>query len=111
MPTREEKTTASTRWRVFLPVGLAATKKAKALSDTLAHTGRRLNKVQVSDKGTSFLFWALTVRSSMTLSMNVCVHMYVCMHVCMYVCMHVMYVVLVMIVMFVMHVMYVMHVT
>ena len=54
MPTRAEKATASTRWRVFWPVGLAATKKAKALSDTLAHTGKRLNKVQVSDKGTSF---------------------------------------------------------
>ena len=54
MPTRAEKATASTRWRVFWPVGLAATKKAKALSDTLAHTGSRLNKVQVSDKGTSF---------------------------------------------------------
>ena len=54
MPTRAEKATASTRWRVFWPVGLSATKKAKALSDTLAHTGSRLNKVQVSDKGTSF---------------------------------------------------------
>ena len=54
MPTRAEKATASTRWRVFWPVGLAATKKAKALSDTLVHTGRRLNKVQVSDKGSSF---------------------------------------------------------
>ena len=54
MPTRAEKATASTRWRVFWPVGLAATKKAKALSDTRAHTGRRLNKVQVSSKGTSF---------------------------------------------------------
>ena len=54
MPTRAEKAKASTRWRVFWPVGLAATKKAKALSDTLAHTGKRLNKVQVSDKGTSF---------------------------------------------------------
>ena len=54
MPTRAEKATASTRWRVFWPVGLSATKKAKALSDTLAHTGSRLNKVQVSDKGSSF---------------------------------------------------------
>ena len=54
MPTRAEKATASTRWRVFWPVGLAATKKAKALSDTLAPTGSRLNKVQVSDKGSSF---------------------------------------------------------
>ena len=54
MPTRAEKATASTRWRVFWPVGLAATKKAKALSDTLARTGSRLNKVQVSDEGTSF---------------------------------------------------------
>ena len=54
MPTRAEKATASTRWRVFWPVGLATTKKAKALSDTLAHTSSRLNKVQVSDKGTSF---------------------------------------------------------
>ena len=36
MPTRAEKATASTRWRVFLPVGLAATKKAKALSAVLA---------------------------------------------------------------------------
>ena len=54
MPTRAEQATASTRWRVFWPVGLAATKKAKALSDTLAHTGSRLNKVQVSGKGTSF---------------------------------------------------------
>ena len=60
MPTRAEKATASTRWRVFWPVGLSATKKAKALSDTLAHYKcrpkgwGRLNKVQVSDKGSSF---------------------------------------------------------
>ena len=61
MPTRAEKATASTRWRVFWPVGLSAAKKAKALSDTLAQykcrprvTGSRLNKVQVSDKGSSF---------------------------------------------------------
>ena len=54
MPTRAEKAAASTRWRVFWPVGLAKTKKTEELSDTLAHTGHRLNKVQVSDKGTSF---------------------------------------------------------
>ena len=54
MPTRLEKATASTRWRVFWPVRLPSTKKAKALSNTLADTGSRLNKVLVSDKGTSF---------------------------------------------------------
>ena len=54
MPTRAEKATASTRWRVFWPVRLAATKKAKGWKNTLAHTGSRLNKVLVSDKGNSF---------------------------------------------------------
>ena len=54
MPTRAEKATATTRWRVFWPVGLTAAKKAKALSDTLAQTGKRRNKVQVSEKGASF---------------------------------------------------------
>ena len=54
MPTRAEKAAAGTRWRVFWPVGLTAAKKAKALSHTLAHTGKRLNKVQVSEKGASF---------------------------------------------------------
>ena len=58
MPTRAEKATASTRWRVFWPVGLSGTKKAR-LSDTLAHKRWRwhswLNKVQVLDKGSSFI--------------------------------------------------------
>ena len=53
MPMRAEKATASARWRVFWPVGLAAMKKHKALAE-LANTGKRLNKVQMSDKGTSF---------------------------------------------------------
>ena len=54
MPTRAEKAAAGTRWRVFWPVGLTAAKKAKALSDTRAHTVKRKNKVQVSEKGASF---------------------------------------------------------
>ena len=40
---------------MFWPVGPVAKKQAKALSDTLTHTGSWLNKIQVSDKGASFI--------------------------------------------------------
>ena len=52
MPARAEKATASTRWRVFWPVGLSGTRRRTHLCRPKGWG--RLNKVQVSDKGTSF---------------------------------------------------------